>query len=66
MEPKWIKDAALAHKITANGGPLNRLGCGGGLGRPSANESNRMLANPKESYGILGNLSELSVIRANH
>ena len=66
MELKWIKNAVWGYKIIANGGPLNRLGCGGGLGRPSANEFQGMLANPKESDGILGNLSELWVIRANH
>ena len=60
MMPKWIKNGAWGYKIKANGGPLNPLGGGGGLGRPSANESKGMLVNPKESYGMLGNLTELS------
>ena len=53
MEPKWIKNTIWGYKIIANGGPLNRLGCGGGLGRPSANESKGMLVNSRESYGML-------------
>ena len=59
MEPKWIKNAAWGYKIKANGGPLNPLGGGGGLGRPSANESKGMLANTGECCGMLGNLNEL-------